>query len=37
MGNEGGVEPGREEVLWFSEEEDVRFGKQLPSKFDINT
>lgn len=37
VGDEGGVGPGREEVLPFSEEEDARFSKQLPSKFYINT
>lgn len=36
MGDGGGVGPGREEVLRFSEEEDARFSKQLPSNFDIN-
>ena len=37
MGDEGGVGPGRQELLQFSEEEDASFSKQLPSKFDINT
>lgn len=37
VGDEGGVGPGREEVLRFSVEEDARFSKQLPSNFDINT